>query len=178
MMPATGLRGLLRQQTRDLHQAVDDRFSASGAITTRAGYRLFLSTMAAMHAQFGHAADRAVERAGLAPRAGDHWQRLMADLGCHGVFPSVPVPGRHNPDVDAGVAYVLEGSALGAQLLLKQVRDAEIGGLGMGYLQSLCDERQVRWARYCRWLDTASVDEDGALQGARSVFGTILRRLD
>jgi heme oxygenase len=113
-------RGDLRELTASAHALLD---ATVGPLDTRAAYRRYLLGLDG----FRGAAERWLARA-LLPDAFADWQptriadHLAADLGDLGVAarPGAAFDLDQTPSAAAGVAYVLEGSALGGRIIERQ----------------------------------------------------------
>lgn len=119
----SSVREALRAATGSLHEAVEARFDGLD-LTRREDYGAFLLA----HAQVIPALEEALDRAGIHQTALPDWPRrrravaLKADMRVLGI--AWPAPHRLElaPGAEAlGVAYVLEGSRLGAAMLLKGI---------------------------------------------------------
>lgn len=122
----------LRRQTRHQHDAVESRLILSN-LATRAGYidfLLFNWTSASI--------EQALEQAGIG-RVLPDWARrsrraaLVTDLQALGVTPPRAAALAIAPDIGSllGWSYVLEGSRLGAKIVLRSVLDSpEVAVLG------------------------------------------------
>lgn len=149
---AATLRQTLRTATRSAHARVDGVLA--GGIADLPDYARYLR---GMHA-FVASAESAL-RDGAAPDAWDvpawlDW--LRADLDALGLAPLAPEAMRiDGPAQSLGVLYVLEGSALGARVLL---RDAQSLGLpAVRFLRSHADgESGERWPRFLIFLQQAA----------------------
>lgn len=69
----------------------------------------------------------------------------------------------------------MEGSALGARTIIRRLKNTHgLNGYGhtppTRFYELLSASTADRWPRYCRWLDTGSLDADDVIEGARSVF--------
>lgn len=123
----TPLRSLLRERTRAAHEGVDAAFGRND-LTTRAGYASFLRRHAAALLPL----EAEVERAG-AERLLTDWplrrrsEALEHDLAALDLSrpAALAAPALDGPAELLGALYVLEGSRLGAQVL---VRGVERGG--------------------------------------------------
>lgn len=92
----------------------------------------------------------------------------MDDLGLAAVAPA-PLAVSDDPDWLLGAHYVLEGSALGARVLVKQV--AALGlGEDFGARHLWLQARGVGWADFVRVLDAQTADVGLAIEGARATF--------
>lgn len=168
-------RFVLRAETADAHAALD---AAVGPLDSLEAYRRYLRGLHAFRvtaeAQLDGAAWQPVALAGLI--AAD-----MADLAVPAQPPvALEVLEVAGPSEALGLAYVLEGSALGARLLW---RDAEALGLGAARgARHLAEQTadKARWPAFCAALDAAP-DYDGraaadaaarAFRAAMTAFGT------
>jgi heme oxygenase (biliverdin-IX-beta and delta-forming) len=175
-MKDVGNRFILRDATREDHEALD---AIVGPFSNRASYLRYLEGMAHF-------------RARLEPVLGDMryddsfegWRpgliladlhRDLADLGG-----SVPVPGHQigpagNRAGLFGMLYVLEGSAIGARLLMK--RAAELGYTAAFGARHLAAQtaRPDSWMRFVRLLDALSPQGmEQAIRSARMTFATAI----
>ncbi len=144
------------------------------------GYRRFLRVMHATLANFGAELDATARAADLAARSETLLGLIEVDLAATAtpaVDPGLGVVGPVRPNVadapfGAGVAYALEGSSLGAEVLRRRATDAE-AKRSTAYFDTVLTGRRDRWHRYCTWLDNAvRTDEDrrAAARGAKAVF--------
>lgn len=164
-------RFVLRAETAVAHAELDAKV---GPLDTGAAYRRYLR---GIHA-FREAAEGVL--------AGAAWQPLplarviaddMADLGIVARAPVVlDVSG---PSEELGLAYVLEGSALGARLLWRQAQDLGFDDrAGARHLAQQAGDR-ARWPAFCAVLDAAP-DYDGAAaaRAAARAFRAALTAFD
>lgn len=162
------LRRVLQMETRDLHETLD---RGIGAFADGAGYRAFLGGSYAF-------------RAAIEPRLQDgDWPvqplapliaRDLADLD----RPRPPIPAA--PALDSAAAraaacYVLEGSTLGARLLVRRAA-------GLGYsadhgARHLAAQTAApaRWRQFLDWLEAGRFAVPEAVAAARDVFALALR---
>lgn len=171
MLPAS-LRDDLRQATRAIHQQLDDLV---GSFSSLAEYRRYL---VASHA-FRRAAEAVLHGAQHAGWAAlsivEAAERDLADLGCEPRWDVPPLP-VHNPSTawQLGAHYVLEGSGIGARLLLRR---AEALGLSAAYgarhLAQQATDRE-RWPRFLAVLDASNADCMEAREGAHALFSLAL----
>jgi heme oxygenase len=162
-LPQDTLRSALRAGTSALHQQLDD---AAGEFDSLATYGRFV--------QRTHRFRSAVE-SWLETQADDQWlvdpvaHLAAADLSDLGLEAEAQAARR------LGVFYVLEGSALGARLL---VRRAEALGLseahGARHLSHQAADHE-RWRRFVHLLGAVPTDwQDDVLTGANSAFAFAL----
>ena len=160
---ATGARARLRAATRDAHARVDGSFPRG--LEDIACYRRYLRGMHALVAALGHAFERAGTDAGwrgwwMPQRA--HW--LAADLDALSLPPSPTVSlGIAGHEGMAGALYVLEGSAMGAAGLLRDVRALGFTpARGAAFLDGHGGRTAgPRWRAFVDYLDDAGFDEPG-----------------
>ena len=160
------LRAELRARTSHQHECLDQ---AVGLFDTCDQYARFLEGSR----RFRAAVDDALDRQGSweVERLADWIDADLSDLGRDPVatacFPVMP-----NSDAFAlGVAYVLEGSALGARLLLRRASELGFDGdHGARHLVRQTNDNG-RWKRFLVELDAvAPADREQVVAGAASAF--------
>ncbi|MDX1571108.1 MAG: biliverdin-producing heme oxygenase [Xanthomonadales bacterium] len=176
------LRCMLREGTRDLHQALDRRmgeFMKWG----EAGYGRFLED----HARVLPAVESALSRSQLPGALGDWPSRtrtesLRLDLASLGrAMPdAAPFQEPASFHVGVGMLYTLEGSRLGGAWLLREVeRRLPTCTRATRFLKHGLAERH--WTGFLRWMEEIPADprdRDHAVEGARAVFQAYLAVLD
>lgn len=116
------LHAHLRAATVDAHQFIDASFSAFD-LQSRLGYRRFLEASAAALLPL----EKALTVSGIANLVTDWDERMRSDaiaadlVVLHGTNAALPMQRRFTEAEMLGVAYVLEGSRLGARYLMKRV---------------------------------------------------------
>lgn len=171
-MPQASLRDDLRQATRAIHQQLDDLVGGFG---TLAEYRRYLVA--------SHAFRRAAESA-LFSEDSSNWNALsiveagerdLADLGCtlRPASPAAP-EAAHSASWQLGAHYVLEGSGIGARLLLRRAEELGLSAVfGARHLAQQAADRE-RWPRFLAVLDGSSADRLEAREGAHALFSLAL----
>lgn len=164
----TNLRGFLRQETHDLHETLD---AIIGPFTTLADYDRFLigsfRHRAAAEAVLCADADEVV------PRPRRLVPTLQADLADRGLALPLVEPLDMSKDIASllGGTYVLEGSALGARILIKSALSLGLNAdHGARYLSAQAGSIVI-WRELLVRLDT--LDEgswERAVRAARQVF--------
>jgi heme oxygenase len=167
------LRFLLRDATDAAHRRLDAGFAAWD-LSRRADYAAFLRGMEAAFVPLEQWLD-GVDPAFLPP----DWairrraEALRADLiGIGGVEIPRSTAALRTPEAEApGILYVLEGSRLGGQVLLRQVL-ASPDPLVRAHARFLRHgEGQRLWASFAAWLSARPVqDHDAAARGALRAF--------
>ena len=165
------LRVHLKNATRDAHATAEARWTQSGGFSSRFAYDGWLERMHLVHAGLGQAA---AEGAGWSGAIADEAERaacLAQDLGVSDGTP--PERPRLSRPAAWGALYALNGSALGASMLLRGMVPE---GWPASYLQLMAGfAKSGRLARFFADLDAAGCDPGAALHGASLVFDTIAR---
>jgi heme oxygenase (biliverdin-IX-beta and delta-forming) len=164
-----GLRALLRSETKDIHQRLDDRV---GGFSTIERYVDFVQRSL----RFRASAEAACADYGAwSPQLlADDLRRDLDDLG----VPVVPATGAGvslpTSAAKLGGLYVLEGSALGARLLLRRAESLGLTGqYGARHLARQTSDA-TRWKRFVAVLDQNDEEPQNVLAGALAVFGYAL----
>jgi len=168
----TRLRERLRAETRAAHARVDAAF-ARYALGERAGYAAFLQATA----RALPAVEAAAEAAGAAALLPDWAERRRAAalaedlerLGAGRPAPG-PAPALASEGAVWGALYVLEGSRMGARLLLAQARaggDPAVAA-ATAYLAHGAGRRF--WPGFVARLEACAPEETEALAGAEAAF--------
>lgn len=161
----------LRERTTEAHEALDVLI---GDFTDETAYRRYLSGMAAF--RYGVEASLSPERlppalSGFEPSLiGSELRADLGDLGLAQPRPATPAPITSADDA-IGVLYVLEGSALGAQLLVR--RAAELGFDGSRGARHLVRQSSSldNWRAFLKLLDDIEpFDVECAAQSASRTF--------
>lgn len=171
------LREFLKVETRDLHARTERAF-ARFDLTRREAYGEFLLAQATAllpleAALTGQGAGDALEDWPLRARG----ELLRADLAALGLSEPLPQaePRFANPDQLLGALYVLEGSKLGARLLLARVLAAHPAAAGAtAFLAHGSDPaRTAAWPSFLARLEAApcsAARAAEALAGATAAF--------
>lgn len=170
------IRQRLRSYGGALHHQVDEAFSTF-TLDSAEGYRQFLQA----HAAALFSLESALERAGIDPLLSDWPARrrgdaLRADLLALGAELPMPLPVSAPASAGWcwGAAYVLEGSRLGGQVLLRRLRavqpEAPANYLGHATEPGL-------WPGFLQQLEAgaAGIDEHELQRGVDDAFAVFLR---
>lgn len=180
-MPVSVRRHLLRDRTAAAHAALDARV---GELASLADYRRYLR---GLHAFRAPAERRVAGGLAAAPELAAGWEPTeiaelmradMADLGMPADPPAeaeAEIAAVSGPSGLAGLVYVLEGSAFGARLL---VRQAEALGLrpdhGARHLAAQAASLDA-WRGFLAALDALpGFDEAEAVASAEAAFGAAM----
>ena len=173
LQPGGSVRFALRDATSELHASVDRRFSGPFATDTSA-YADFLEALARAVVPL----ERLLERAGIGRLLTDWPARrraafLVRDLAILGrdVPPGIAVPPAGNDAWLLGVAYVLEGSRLGGQVLLRRALENPDPAAREATHYLRHGVGADLWPRFVAQLEGRVSEVDDAIAGARAAFG-------
>jgi heme oxygenase len=192
-MEVPPLLSALREATAEMHKDVERQTPFFSPAFDRQAYVRWLDVM---HPFYG-AVDRAVDESGF--RAATGWsyrprtELINRDLAC--LVQRAPAPVAAAPEVlepivslrrhgqIAGMLYVIEGSALGGQVLLKVLGRAAgvTADEGASFFAPHGDNPRTPWASYIGLLAGLSGDPQvcqDAVQGAVATFTTLGRWID
>lgn len=170
------LRMILRRATAEAHARLDAGWDIHD-LAQRPAYTAFLSSMAAALVPL----EARLEADAVAARLPDWPVRrrsaaLLADLAGLSVRPAHAAPtgpDGSGPGEIAGILYVLEGSRLGGQLILRRVL-ASPDAVVRDNVRFLRHGEGMRlWPSFAAWLAAdagARADIDGAIAGAHRAF--------
>lgn len=171
------LRGALRIATSEVHAALDE--SLSGALANRGDYLAFLRA----------SRDAVVATADALARVGiiDAAARIAAidhdlvDLDAMPVAPTVVPAASAGVASDWGVAYVVEGSALGGRVLADAL-DARLAleGRALAYLRLRGEHAGRAWRAFVARLDAFGADAtdqdlESTVRAAHATFALYTR---
>ena len=163
----TSNRVVLRNETSVEHAAAEQVWTSDASFVSLGVYQQFLSMLMSLHLDLG---SPAADVLGVTPDLEEQRIKALAD------DLEVKVPIRNTASLTSdqawGVCYVLNGSALGASLLLKS--KAVEPSWPTSYLQVMrAFARSGELAKFFRSLDAQRLDQIAAIQGARTVFQAI-----
>ena len=178
----------LRQETADLHAAVERRLDVMDRRLSAERYVATLGTFYGFHAPWEAGVRAAAGPTGLNLPAvlelmADRWRApsLTADLNHFGIDPVEIELCPDLPPLDApgrllGSLYVMEGSTLGGQVVARHL-ERTLGladGAGYAYFRGYGDQAGPRWRRFAARLvelaDAAGTPEADVIAGARNTF--------
>ena len=163
------VRTLLRARTMPLHQRLEAMVEGAGYFDDRHGYVEWLRMMAQIHLRFATDYDIGAQNLGLCPASAFLLDALASDLG--DALP-LPPPPSLNARQSIGVAYVFEGSAMGARLIERRL--AGLPDAPTCYLDSLVSTSRKRWPQTKAALASLRADPKPIIAGANEVFGALL----
>lgn len=191
------LRNLLREQTAESHQQLDDMVANMHVFDSERTYHAYLAGMYQLYAIYGDAVDHASQLAGLTPSVSSLMDAIASDCGTtkecmDAKYSSTNASSKLLEDAACwAVGYVLEGSAMGARYMVKSAekltnRISENGEStstdlratdsenSTRYLKTLSADSYDRWPKFVEALNDASpdCDEEAAVAAAKQVFDT------
>ncbi|MBP1848701.1 biliverdin-producing heme oxygenase [Rhizobium halophytocola] len=183
-MPVSDRRQVLRTRTAPIHRQLDEFV---GDFSDLSDYSRYLRGMLAFRRDVE--ADLAVTP--MARHLGDYQpslivEELQHDLAATGGATSVPpTPQAEEPrrplsrDAMLGMLYVLEGSALGARILVKRAERLGLGETtGAAHLKKQ-SASLGNWNAFCAFLDLAdNVDEEAMVEAAVVTFNRALHAFE
>lgn len=188
------LRTVLREETRDQHSRLDE-LVMQDRLSTLASYQLYLWRMRKLYAYFADQVDLVAVECGMVPKVPQILTLISADLDSScGLWmldePATLLRGLatafETPDEKAiakdsdslsaavGMAYTLEGSALGATHILKAVQREPHLASHTQFLNEVSQDAKSRWPHFVRALDSGRWSSVSAVEGARHAFGVAL----
>jgi heme oxygenase (biliverdin-IX-beta and delta-forming) len=186
---STRLAVVLRQETADLHRAVEclpimARLTSKSV--TRDDYLDYLRALAGVYATVEPSLFAALDE-GLRDELGvrEKLPAILDDLTGQGhphVPSNSPEPAPTGPGAAVGGIYVLEGATLGGRVIAKHLRRCLGADLGpTAFLDFHGEHASAAWKRFAGILDGlpagGSVDSAEVVAGARSTFALIHRLL-
>jgi heme oxygenase (biliverdin-IX-beta and delta-forming) len=175
-MTASTRRFLIRERTSAHHAAVD---TAVGSFDTLERYRIYLQGLWVFRRPFEDQLDQIVwpEHFGdWRPRTiGPLILRDMDDLNVTGVCPRCDISLGGDLESVMGALYVLQGSSLGARILLSRARALGLSeSHGARHLAGLAHSDD--WKTYLQLLDSApQMDMDKVIDASRAAFAVAER---
>lgn len=164
-------RRLLKRLTRTRHERAELHWTTVGAFRDASAYREFLNTMLQIHCRFGSAAAAMVSKEDVGWEHG-RTSALCSDLKLTGRSSEPSEPGHITRDFAWGVLYVLNGSAMGASVLLNS--KAIDQNWPTAYLESMREfARTGALGTFFRALNAASLDFPQTVLGAEAIFDAV-----
>ena len=164
------MRNELRSATQESHRRLDDYVGSIRPFDSVSGYEIYLTAMHRLYEIYAGPLDLASRWAKL-PEVSESLRALISqDLG--GCPRSDDLPSESPSDEQAphqvwAVGYVLEGSAMGARHIVKQLAQSD---LSHHYLSRLATDSHQRWPTFVEALESADAELDGTIAAAKQVF--------
>lgn len=176
----------LKRETAPLHLAAEDRVTILSAHATEADYAEYLKTFYGFHAgiEARLAENAELEAAGFRLEARRKAQWLLADLRALGVHDTPPrcedVPELRSLPRALGAGYVVEGSTLGGQYLLKKFPLQHLRGRATRFFEGYGSETGAMWRAFATLAEAHvnAAEADEAVRGAVETFEALIRWMD
>ncbi len=179
---------LLKSATNDLHQQTEMLMPSAalvdGSLSLEA-YRQLISSLYQIHFKIEHFLEKAVEEhPTLAAFYENKLPWLAEDLAAMGmaapvVSSEIPAPPTGKAAL-AGMMYVLEGSTLGGQVILKGLRkNGALQGLPNRYYTGYGQLTGTKWRSFMEILESVVLPEEAApaVEGANYAFKLFMANL-
>lgn len=173
------LTAALRDQTRAAHEKLDHYLTNLGLFNDVNLYKQFLTLQYYIH----HEANTLYTNPSLEkiiPDLSDRnrFEKVIEDLQDLQLPIPTPLPTTlkiNNPSKAVGFLYVVEGSKLGANTLLKRVEKIGLSeNFGARHMGPDKEGRGVSWKKFQASIDHAKLDIHDAIEGAKATFNQIL----
>ncbi|MEL7104393.1 MAG: biliverdin-producing heme oxygenase [Pseudomonadota bacterium] len=170
MTLAVDNRHVLKAATKSAHQRAEARWVTEGRFADRAAYSAWLAAMAGVHVTLGAPAARLLNDPSWRNEERQRLAALKADLSAD--LPECDTSPERSGSWAWGVAYALNGSAMGASILLKS--GAVASGWPRRYLTVLrAYATSGRLHGFFAELAHQGIDLDEAGTGAKDVFAAL-----
>lgn len=156
-----------------LHQRAEEALESIAPLESEVGLSHFLKCMLHAHERFDTECDCASALAGLEPRSKKLIAALNSDLQIQN--DTVVTLQSDDDQFSLGVGYVFEGSALGANIIMKRL--ASVDQDIPSYLTLLTSTAKSRWPNYIKTLEQCK-NEKCVLEGAVMAFEYIITQAE
>ncbi len=182
------LHAKLREATKNLHRRLDHHPLLAPLVQPGLDQRQYGDALLALYGVHAPLEDALATFFNQRPGVFDYASRsktsaLKADLAQLGRTPipiTVPAHAIGSLAESVGVLYPLEGSMLGAQVILRQLQTRSGGDLPVHFFSCYGDLAHVHWRSFLAWADIhcPAAQHDVAIAAAQRVFNTIIDHLD
>lgn len=170
------LRDVLRKRTSQAHRNLDSNVSGVGAFSSVGGYCRYLQCMRDLHAQYQKPIASVSQHVGLPDNTQTILDSIDKDIEGCGRSPNTKHQQNsavsYDEDAALGIAYVLEGSSMGARYVVKTARAQLPEGTPTHYLDCMSQSAKERWPAIVKSLSNQSCENESAISAALSVFDT------
>lgn len=156
-----------------------------GMFESPEGYGNYLNVMREMYFRFGASLEQIEKSASLPGSYQELIQAIDRDLESIDarrsesgdqaeVFKSGEEAGATTPtSEDWGIAYVLEGSAVGGSFMARGAREKLPENATMDFLSALASNARNRWSVFVEALESTHLDQDAAVKSALACFESV-----
>lgn len=169
------IRQILREQTGPLHRSLDEIVGRCPPFESEANYEIYLRSMQQLYRTFQSVLDWTADQARL-PQAA---QLVVACIDDDVASMNVDVPPLEAAalEIDGfsesqkwGIAYVMEGSSMGASFMIRIASEKLPAPIGTKFLERLASDSKNRWPEFISALDASGCEENDAINGANIAF--------
>jgi heme oxygenase len=164
------IRHALRNETRESHEELEKFVQSSNLFGSAIGYRVYLASMLRVYQTFAKPLLWVEQRAELEPITFQAQSCIQSDLGSEFDSQSAacePVA----PECCWGTAYVIEGSSMGAKVLLRSIsQKPDRESYPVRYLNLIGEHAPERWPKFLRALEVSACDPTKTAHAARRAF--------
>jgi heme oxygenase len=195
------LRERLRNETKDSHLKLDALVNELAPFASVDAYRVYLRCLDQLYSIYGEAIDWASVESAIPQTVSELRQAIENDIGVSvlkvGNILSEPAVSNVSEASKWAAAYVMEGSAMGARMIVKQSEQSErssqrgeLGneslsqsssksltnssfapqGAGSSYLVKLASDSYQRWPAFVAALAHSGCHDDDIIDEAKNVF--------
>lgn len=169
MTNAGPVLSLLREKTGEIHWRLESRMDAINRLSDPASRNALVQR----YHQF-HAATEAAMTSGLPLGDAGDWRRTPLIENCLALLGLSPLPVRALQTMDRdqalGALYVLEGSALGGKVILKELERRGADRRGLTFLDPHGDTIAARWRAVVALIEGRAVRPERVADGATIAF--------
>ncbi|MEO9460809.1 MAG: biliverdin-producing heme oxygenase [Lentilitoribacter sp.] len=172
------MRLCLKHETQALHNNAEKLVDDLDIFKCQKEYIFWLRTMLRLHSRYALCCDEVAGAFGLRKNQTNLIAALQGDLQALSEECVDPIM-RHNStnfNKMIGITYVLEGSAMGAQILHKQA--VKSGLVNVRYMNSLRENAHPRWSEFVEKLNQCTSGYNEIKSGAVLVFEDLISQLD
>jgi len=174
------LRSEIRKETNLFHKLAEEATQTYAPLNTKEGYLRFLSGMLEVYQNFGPALDTSSQLIGIEPRSKKVIDALFKDLEKdeREVTKESSTLASNKPEVSLGIAYTLEGSALGAKIIRQRLDDSEMKNMPKNYLLLLESQSPSRWPKTLSALGELESGHETTIETAKDVFKFVAKAME
>lgn len=176
---APSIRGRLREAILRDHEYAEQLVEKLDIFTDKNAYGYWLNAMFDVHHLFSICLDEASFELGLEPCHELLSRALQDDIAAQ----DLPMPDilteplqPNAPEQRFGPAYVLEGSGLGARVLVKRATASQYSNIS--YIDTLQAISKQRWPIFVGALEDEPLSFEPTAKAAKSVFEVLIAKLE
>lgn len=169
------IRKTLKEQTGPLHRELDAIVGRYPPFDSERNYTVYLRSMQVLYKRFESPLDWVASVGGMPATAKSILESIESDLSTVPFRPGAdPLDSAEAvPFTDSqkwGIAYVMEGSSMGARYMVRVAAEKLSAGVGTCFLQRLALDSKERWPEFVVALDESDCLTGEAIRGAEEAF--------